>query len=300
MLLSLLLFITNKIIDKKANFKINPDAKYVIFGHSHSECAFNDSLITNFVNLSQSAESYFYTYQKVKKVITQNPQIEVVFIEFTNNQIDKGINRWIWLDKYMNSRYPVFLPFMDNKQHLLLLTKNFASFSNCLSISFRDNVIRIIKNDYDYTDKLGGYFYLVKDKTDSINTLENKIVPNKDINIEISSYNIEYLTKIIEFCNNNNKKVYLIRCPQHSKYSRLINEHKYNEIIKTNFSSTEYFDFCNFPIQNSEFGDLEHLNYKGAKVFSIWFEDLLQNDLLNIQNKQDFINKKIQEFDNNK
>ena len=82
-----LLIIENNYIEKKSSFKISDNIKYVVFGHSHSECTFNDALISNFKNLSEPGEAYFYTYQKLKNVIHDNPAIESVFVEFTNNQI---------------------------------------------------------------------------------------------------------------------------------------------------------------------------------------------------------------------
>ena len=82
-----LLFIENNYIERNANFKLEDKVKYVVFGHSHSECAFNDSLISSFKNLSEPGEAYFYTYQKLRNVILQNPEIETVFVEFTNNQV---------------------------------------------------------------------------------------------------------------------------------------------------------------------------------------------------------------------
>jgi hypothetical protein len=52
-----------------------------------------------------------------------------------------------------------------------------------------------------------------------------------------------------------------------------------------------FLDFADFPILNSEFGDLEHLNYRGAAKFSIWFNKLIESGLLQEPNKQLLINK---------
>ena len=101
------------VVNKNSDFKLNKSTKYLVLGHSHPECAFNDSLIENFKNISQSGESYYYTYFKAKKIIEQNPSIETVFIEFTNNQINESMNSWIWKEKYMNYRYPRYSPFMN-------------------------------------------------------------------------------------------------------------------------------------------------------------------------------------------
>ncbi len=67
------------------DFKSKKEFHIIILGHSHSECAYNDSLISGVANFSQSGESYFYTFFKTKKLIEQNPNINTVLIEFSNN-----------------------------------------------------------------------------------------------------------------------------------------------------------------------------------------------------------------------
>jgi len=44
-------------IENGKYFSINKNTQYVVFGHSHAECSFNDSLITNFENYGQYAHS---------------------------------------------------------------------------------------------------------------------------------------------------------------------------------------------------------------------------------------------------
>jgi len=88
-------------------------------------------------------------------------------------------------------------------------------------------------------------------------------------------------------------KVYLIRSPLHSKYTGIDNELKFKELLHKQLLNPEFLDFKDFPLQNDEFGDLEHLNYKGARIFSIFFNNLLSLNLLNKIDKQDFINNEI-------
>ena len=90
--------------------------------------------------------------------------------------------------------------------------------------------------------------------------------------------------------------MYLIRSPLHKSYFGRKNERKYHKIRQQFFNNIEYLDFNSFPIQDNEFRDLEHLNYKGAKKFSIWFDSLLKDSLLNVREKQKFINAKIKRF----
>lgn len=280
------------IINKRSDFKLNPNTKYLVFGHSHPECAFNDSLIDNFQNLSESAESYYYTYFKAKKIIKQNPSIETVFIEFTNNQIIDTMNNWIWQERYMNYNYPKYSPFMGFKDKMVLAKNNLSGYSNSSSLSLKHNVGRVVKQNFSYSKAIGGYLYLEKDKTDSLlnNMKTNSMYEN---NIPVSEMNLNYLSKLVRFCEEQGKKAILIRSPLHEKYSGYSTESTYQEIRKSYFNSIEYFDFSKFPLNNSEFGDLEHLNHKGAKEFSIWFDHLLKMNILHKVNKQKIIDEEI-------
>lgn len=295
--LIVLITISTSLIEKKyASFKLKSDTKYIVVGHSHPQCAFNDSLIPNLKNISQSGESYFYSYFKIKAVITQNPLVDVVFIEFTNNQIYEIMNEWIWGDKYISNRYPKYSSFMNLDDNLMLFKNNPSAYTNALSLSIRKKSIRIFENDLNFSTEIGGYLYLDRDKTDSIinNMISLKQTASSVIPVrkDISEANLSYLDAIIDFCEKNDKKVILIRSPLHKKYDGY-NEEKYMELVKSRYADIEYLDFSNFPLSNSKYGDLEHLNYKGAKIFSEWFANLLNNGLLEKENKQDYIDEKI-------
>jgi hypothetical protein len=271
-----------------ANFKIGDNKRILIIGHSHSECAYNDSLISGVANFSQSGESYFYTYFKTKKLIERNPNIRTVFIEFTNNQIDKSQNDCIWGNKYMSYRFPKYGAFMDLNSYKLLLKENpkcFLSSSKTLIKYSIKSAFRGFKNQ----DDIGGYLYLVRDKTDSLlaNVSIHSISENKPQ--ELSEKNIEYLRKTVDYLVSKNKKVFLIRSPLHKRYEGFNNEKQFQKLLKRKFSDIEFLDFSQFPLLNLEFGDLGHLNHKGATKFSIWFSNLLNNGLLEKDKKQNII-----------
>ena len=291
MLLSIIL-IPAYVISKKSRFVINGKDQIVLFGHSHPECAFNDTLINNLKNLSHSAEPYFYTYQKVKMVLRQNPQIKTVLIEFTNNQIDAKMNDWTWGYKYMSSMFPKYTPFMDKADFGLLIKNNPKDFMNCLSVSTRNNLVKVLTSDYEFTNIMGGYFRIDASQTNL--TADSVSASRDDIDRPgVSLVNLFYLKKIIAYCRGCHKRVFLVRSPQHHSYEYLKNEADFLKIKQAMFSSTEFLDFGMFPLSDDEFADFGHLNYKGAIKFSKWFNTMLNSGLLNTADKQSFINRSI-------
>jgi hypothetical protein len=265
----------------------------LVIGHSHPECAFNDSLIDGLCNCSNSGEAYFYTFLKTKKIIEQNPQIKTVFIEFSNNQITKHMNDRIWGDKGELPRFPQYASFLGKDDFLLLYKNNSKGVKKNLPIAFRNNVNRVITGLH--SNIKGGYRYLIRDKTDSLlvaQEKEKKIAVDSANNDELSDTNIAYLTKLIELLKENHIKIYLIRSPLHKKYEGYENEQIFQSVLSAKFSDMEFLDFSKYPLLNSEFGDLGHLNYRGAKRFSLWFNRLIQDGLLEKENKQHFIEER--------
>src|SRR6187402_2467023 len=167
-LILLIEFSTSAIVNKNANFKLASKPKYIILGHSHPECALNDSLLPGFKNLAHSGESYFYTYFKVKKVLEQNPSIETVFIEYTNNQIESRMNNWIWSDGPFSDCYVYYSSFMPLSDQFILFQNNMKGYLNAFSYSNKYKISALTKGDYDFKNRVGGYLYLVRNKTDSL------------------------------------------------------------------------------------------------------------------------------------
>ncbi len=288
----------SKIVASQAIFAARSETKYVIFGHSHPEVAFNDAYISNFQNFSKSSEPYMYILPKVKNLIHQNPNIEVVFIEFTNDQIMEGWDRRIGSSRLMNEWMPLYGAFLEASDLFFLFRGNPIGLVEALTISFRIQFKKMWSRKYP-AENIGGYFNLERDNTDSL--LQSLTESGHD-EIEsgderLSEYHIQCLKRIAAFCRNSRKKVFLVRSPQHPSWIRRKNESLFQQVRKETFRDLDFLDFNDFPISNSEFGDLRHLNHRGAYKFSVWFNQLLEDGLLDRGNKSDYIEKKIREMD---
>jgi len=275
------------------NFKVNENSSILIVGHSHPECAFNDSLIGGVKNYAASGESYFYTYFKTKKIIEENPEMTTVLIEFSNNQIRVAKDDWIWNEEYILNRLPKYGAYMDFEAYRLLFTKNPKGLMNAMPGLFKYSLNQAF-GGYKIQEDIGGYLYLERNKTDSLVASINQNPDPENSSNAISAYNLKYLQKLIDYLTSLNKRVFLIRSPLHDLYEGYSNEEQFQELRKTDFSGIEFLDFSKFALENSEFGDLEHLNYKGARKFSLWFNQLLLEGLLEKNEKQDFINASIE------
>lgn len=286
----IILFVESLILNNQGHFKLSKKEKYIILGHSHAQMALNDSLIDSSRNLASAGEAYIYTYIKLNKLLESNPGNKVIFVEYSNNNIVKEINKWIWDDSYIYDRYRLYSPYTHFEEFKLLFSKNPKATSLCTVRSIVNNIYYIFnlkKNSVD--SRIGGYIYLERDKVDSLlraSALNPKYYPPDSI---ISNTNIKYLEKIILLCKKWRVLLYLIRNPLHPKYEGLGNEVNYQKFLKANFGSVELLDFKDFPLSNSDFGDLEHLNHRGARKYSLFVNKLIKEGLLEKENKQKFI-----------
>lgn len=266
----------NMYLNKKARFALDKNITSVVFGHSHPETAFNDSLIVNFKNLAQSGESYFYTYIKAKQVFKNNPQIENVFIEFSNIDVAKVRDKQIWSDKYINWRYPIYASWMNISENAFLLYKNPKSLIATLPKTYKKQVERIKTKHHNYINSTSGYLYITESKLDSLlNTNYPKEKP-EDLYLTKSTDNLDYLKKLISLCYKESKQVYFVRSPLYKDSFYRANETLFQEIKKEVFPEITLLDYANLDVPNDHFRDLHHLNYKGAKKFSIIFNQWLQ------------------------
>jgi hypothetical protein len=228
--------------------------------------------------------------------LQQNPEITTVFIEFSNNYIDEAIDDWMWGKSYLPAVYPRYSSFMKIRDKRLLISKNLTGFISAYSISLKERFEQITKSNYDYSNKMGGYLYLVRDKTDSLLNFPGDSTERgrffKDVK-KVSESNLYELRRLIKMVREHQRRVILIRSPLHKKYPGFRNESKFREILKRDFGQLEFLDFSGFPLTNSEFVDLGHLNYKGARYFSIHFNNMLTRVLLQMENKQEFIDREI-------
>jgi hypothetical protein len=151
-----------------ANFRIGVDKHILIIGNSHPECAFNDALIPGVANFSESGESYFYTYIKLKKFLEQNLQVDRVLIEFSNEHIHKSMDKWIWGDMHVSYRFPKYASFMDKEAFKLLMKYNPEEVKKSIPLLSRLNANMLFNEQLDYTKGAGGYLSLDKCKVDSL------------------------------------------------------------------------------------------------------------------------------------
>lgn len=285
-------------VSAHTNFDVNRNLENVIFGNSHPECAFNDSLIDNFSNFARSGEAYFYTYLKAKNVIEENPEIQNVFIEFSSSGLVKRSDGWIWSDAILRERYNEYAPLLSFKEHLLLFTNNKKGFISNIPFSSKINLKKWLHQQNHFGNEIGGYHYLEsRDARMNDDTSATSEFKDED-NPVVSDTNLLYLKKLVDLSKKSGKNVFFIRSPMRKNFKIKENQLLLKKLLNTQFETIEFLDFSDFPLEASEFYDNDHVNYLGARKFSMFFNSLLARGLLKKSNKQEWVQNKMTEYTN--
>lgn len=254
-----------------------PSVHYIFLGHSQPECAIDDKLITNGKNLSQGGESYFYTYQKLKKILKDNPQLKMVIVSFSNNQIEKKMNDWTFDDIHLNQYYAKYNYMMSVRDISLILKNNPSYFFQANVAGLEINMKTILKRKNLTSDNnWGGYLYVNKSKLDSLKNINYIDEVNKKKDKKISETNILYLKKIVALCKTQKKPIIFIRTPYDKDLLKVYDEQRFQKIRGENFKDIPFWDFRDTYIPEDGFLDYDHLNNKGAKEFSVILNDKIK------------------------
>ena len=259
-------------------FVINSNRHILILGDSNSQCAINDSIFKSSYNVSGSADSYFYSYLKLKKILISNQNIDTVLLSFSpHNIFDNG---WLFSNDHMYSNFCKYYPLMMLDDLKVLLYGNPEGLFSSLPAISKQLVYNIIaKVRYGSIFSLyGGFWYLdrnilaeVLEKLKNDEPIPFFKIPN---NFSVAESEELYLDKIISVCESKGIKLYFINLP---KRKEILTFPKYgvkefNEFYDRKYKLIDFLDFSIMNLPDDDYGDLVHLNIRGSTFFSLWLE----------------------------
>jgi hypothetical protein len=253
-------------IGSSASFKIPQEKDIIIIGDSHTECAINDNIFLRSINISKSADAYFYSYMKLRKFLRINPHINKVILSFHEGSIIGSS------EDLINTKVPNYI-FLFKKEDFFFMIKK-KGFISAVLKSPKFYIIPLFKlmtkKDLVYSDlNIGSYLWLDRDKLDKDIELRRNIEPAKYV---YSLYNYNNLLKIAELCRQFNIELILFNSPTYASeiYGR---KNELADYYNRYLSTIKYLDFSDFILPLYGYGDIGHLNYKGAEIFSRYLEN---------------------------
>lgn len=238
------------------------DVTTAVFGNSTGECAIDDSILTNYKNYCASGLNYDMEEEYIKAVLEQNPQINTAILCFDMFQYTCYPNKS--LRHHTPPEYSFYSGFIAFDRFKILIK---YPLSEVIKFTVSSNLlIAPLKAQF-------GYNKLVRNKLEeSIKKRDHlypeiKNIPYEKAKVE-SSYNISALLRIIHFCRQKGVNVVILSTPMYH-LDRWYGKSGYYDFLNTLDESVQIADYSDFPMPSDDhYGDVIHLNYKGAEYFS--------------------------------
>lgn len=268
--------------------KLKDNIDVVFSGDSNVECSVNDKLISNSINIATSGEAYFYSYAKIKALLEHNYQIKKVFLGYSPGKLSKYIeSRWLFSEEFIIEKVRNYNYVLSGSEKKILFKSNSKAYIQGLLQSVLFNFTGFLssirlKRPNEKIYKFGGYKYLERNKLKEDIERQSLIDPDEELQKQPGQFQEKYLTMISELCKKMSVELILLDTP---KYQYLPSSEKdtsgYPNI--RNFKSVPsdpILDLSHLILPDSCFADITHLNYKGAKIFSEYLNNLLNQGLV--------------------
>lgn len=257
-------------------FALEKNVNTLVVGNSHPQCAINDSLFGNCKNLSRAGEPFFYLQFKLEKVLSENPQIDQVIIEISDNEFKSQIEEWIYNPMVVESSVKSYWAYWPLSFHKKLFSRIGIRYFKYLVLGQKKYLISMLGQSESFFQSLtwGGFKKSTAVFNEQlINEAEENVKMTCDSALNPMPDNLLALKKIQSLCSQYGKEIIFIRCPVHTSMHDCF-ELEYEKMIKENVK-TKVLDFRNWPMDASDFADKDHLNRSGAYKFTRMLKDTL-------------------------
>lgn len=258
-----------------SNITLDDNIHTIICGDSHTKTALNDSIIPNSLNIAHSSEHYLYTFNVLKILLKSNPQIRTVILGFSFHNMSSYYDDNLFEPEKTQYMYPRYISVLDRKAVSMILTSNLSGFVRDIKDIYQGVNRHIGAKDLSQYGFIGGFYDSDRtNKNDS--TLRRALMYhyyNPDQSLQgFSTFQLLYLKSIFDMCRDANVRLILMNCPVSREYraqipARFI-EHYYEVAEKYEDVFIDYHDYI---VPEDFYGDGDHLNKSGSKLFSLYF-----------------------------
>lgn len=264
----------------KKDYLIQDTITTLIIGNSHAAYSYNDSLIRNTRSFAQSGETYFYSFVKIRTLLQYNKHLKQIYLEVTNRNFEPMMTEWTFGNRFIKDRLPKYGQFMTPAEKWTLLKGNPVTYIETQPVVTRHQLESLNGRNKPLYTMLdwGGYEYHPENKVDSFILLQNKKPPVTELPLsQYSRINMRYLDSIVSLCKLNGLKLRFLRTPMHKAYKCSISDSAFGAFIQRKYPAIPFTDLSITEIPDSDFADLEHLNYNGSKKISLILDSIIHN-----------------------
>ncbi len=261
----------------------NKGISILICGDSHTESSINDSILLHSINISNSSEHYLYTYSILNHILKHNTQIKTIILGCSFHSFHQNYDSYLFEEEKAQGMYLRYLPLLDAEFITKIAFKNGSGIVKSASTLYDKMFTSIIHHSTSYQDYPFTGRYYKSSKSNLNDTTINTSVKRhyyKENGEEqgFSAYQKYYLNKIVDLCQQQKVRLVIINTPLNKAYYAKIPEKfikDYYAYISSIHQRIAFLDFHSLEFDNKCYGDGDHLNALGARVFSIKVDSAL-------------------------
>lgn len=274
-------------------FKLPPESKTLIMGDSYLMTGLVPEMFPNTLNAAKRAEPLPFTYEKLKFIFNNNPQIENIILSLSyTSMTDRRLET---LTERVSVKYfsESYFRLYDKELSKLTFVPTGPYFSSWfkyrMGIPFEiskelGDFLRIKAGiqPYHYYPFWGGFKIMPQTTTNK--NLAKRIDIHFDssgADVEFPNILIDYFQRIINYCYGRGIVVLAVNTPKLAGYDKMVPEdykRALQEIVqemKAKYDGFRYLDYSKMEMEPKFMRDADHLNYEGAKIFSgILYQDI--------------------------
>lgn len=246
------------------SFELPKSKTVLVIGDSQTQADINDSICTNVKNISLAHDGYFTMYKRLQLYVEANPQIDMVIVALSPHTVSPVKDEFYHNFGYIDETVKHYIPYFSVEDWWLLLRSDpedvLASLITPIKYYLTPSADKIREMGYyDSAD----YSHL----EDDIKGGAVRLIPDScEVNYG-NSITLQYLHKIEDYCSAKKISLIGINTPVlcGEKYFDMNN---YTRLLLSEFCNITIWDYMNFKIDNNCRRDVNHLNKKGAIIFS--------------------------------
>lgn len=251
--------------------------KIIFFGDSHPARAINPKYINKSFNFAVPSEIYEQTFIKVKWILENYPTVDTFVIPYDYHSFNSyRSNPYYDKKHWLNFISVKSLSKLSNSSQFAIMVDKYLPI-----IGKGTEILSYVKNKENKTEIYLGWQKETKEFTDNenmtksaINRVDSQLVGYPDIK-DKKLFNS--FIKTIYLLEKNDKKIILIKYPLTEEYLSAVKKKGLNntsfyqeeQYLLENIKKLYILDYQDYFSKNKTiFSDQDHLNDKGAKVFS--------------------------------
>lgn len=272
-LLSLIVFFSFYLSQQK--YILDSNVSEIYIGDSHIKMSVNDSLLTKGKNTGDFSEPFYFSYYKIKRILSDNPNIKKIYLGVSYHNLSNYYNGVIDGKSGYVARYFFVLPVNLQLKYLYNNVKNPLYYKGVIKYGILRNLLYKYTSFLGpYSNVLGAYWNEFKETSATIKDMDNRLKGQYFTNRKLNDFSLNqlyYIQEITDLCKDYHIDLILINTPLHPYYrNKLPREYveKYKTIIKDgnltliDFSELLSEDDCFVP-------DGDHVSKKGATIMTM-------------------------------